>query len=81
MEHAKIWRMIMRRITIRNLRSHEPVKPRIFDVIVDGNEVYIKIKGKNTNTVVSLRDAMEQITEPGRQSPAHRYRLRKPDSK
>lgn len=52
----------MQRLTIRNLKSPKPVKPRVFDVLIDNDEVYFEIKiGQKGNEVIALSDIMEQI--------------------
>lgn len=52
----------MRRITIRNLKSQKAAKPRVFDAIIDGNEIYFDVKvGKKGNEVIALSDIMDQI--------------------
>lgn len=52
----------MRRITIRNLKSQKTAKPRVFDVIIDGNEIYFDVKvGNKGNEVIALSDIMDQI--------------------
>ena len=52
----------MRRITIRNLRSQDAAKPRVFDALIDGDEVYLEVKSKNKgNEIIALHDVLEQI--------------------
>ena len=52
----------MQRLTIRTLKSPKPVKPRVFDVLIDNDEVYFEIKiGQKGNEVIALSDIMEQI--------------------
>jgi len=56
------------------------VKPRVFDLIVDDDEVYFEVKSKKKeSTVISLADVINQITEPERPPPIRGYRLKKPD--
>jgi len=65
----------MRRVTIRNLKSLKPVKPRLFDAIVDKDEVYIEIKNKKQESeIISLEDIYEQIAEPDRPPPKRKNR-------
>jgi len=53
--------MMMKRITIRNLRSPKSAKPRVFDLLVDDDEVYFEVKAKNNeNEVIALADVMKQ---------------------
>lgn len=52
----------MKRITIRNLKSQKSAKPRVFDAIIDGNEIYFDVKvGNKGNEVIALSDIMDQI--------------------
>jgi len=68
----------MRRITIRNLRSLKPVKPHLFDVIVDDNDIYFEIKCKNhENELVPLGDVLDQIEEPENPPPVRKKRRKK----
>ena len=51
----------MQRVVIRNLRSDRKVKPRVFDALVDGDEISFEIKNGKNNEVILLSDVMEQI--------------------
>ena len=52
----------MRRIAIRNPRSQGTVKPRVFDALIDGEEVYLEVKSKNKGSeIIALHDVLEQI--------------------
>ena len=63
----------MRRITIRNLKSPRAVKPHVFDVLVDENEVYFEVKARNNkNEIIALTDVMVQITPSAVRSRTHR---------
>ena len=56
----------MRRITIRNLKSQKPVKPRLFDAIIVDDTVYFDVKvGNKGNEVISLNDILDQIKRKG----------------
>ena len=58
----------MRRIVIRNLKNPQKMKPRLFDALVDGDDVYFEIKAKtNGNEIIALKDIMDQISssDPG----------------
>ena len=53
----------MRRIAIRNLKSEKTAKPRVFDAIIDGEEVFLEVKvGNRGNEVIALADVMDQIS-------------------
>lgn len=51
----------MQRVVIRNLRSDRKVKPRVFDTLVDGDNISFEIKNGKNNEVIPLSDVMEQI--------------------
>jgi len=58
----------MRRVVIRNHKNPKPVKPRLFDALVDGDDVYFEIKAKPSGSeIIALKDIMEQISssDPG----------------
>ena len=47
---------------VRNLRSTKPVPPRLFDVLVDGDDVSIQVKtGKNEYETVPWPDVVSQV--------------------
>lgn len=51
----------MKRIIIRNPNSPNRVKPRVFDAIIDGDKVFLEVKGGRTNEVVPLDAVLEQL--------------------
>ena len=52
----------MKRITIRNLKSVRKRKPRVFDVLIDGEKVYLEVKtGKDESELIPISDVLEQI--------------------
>jgi hypothetical protein len=49
---------------IRNLRSSKPIPPRVFDVVIDGDELALEIKtGKNQYETVSWSDVVSQVEQ------------------
>ena len=47
---------------VRNIRSSKPVPPRLFDVLVDGDDVSIQVKtGKNEYETVPWPDVVSQV--------------------
>ena len=49
----------MRRVVIRNHKNPKPVKPRLFDALVDGDDVYFEIKAKQSGSeIIALKDIM-----------------------
>jgi len=66
----------MRRVVIRNPKNPNPVKPRLFDVLIDDDDIFVEIKAKtNGSEIIALSDIVEQIvsSDPGA---AHRIRVR-----
>jgi len=52
----------MRRVVIRNLKTQKSVKPRLFDALIDGDNVYFELKAKSSgNEIIALKDILEQI--------------------
>ena len=58
----------MIRQPIRNTASSKPVKPRIFDALIDGDEVYIEVKQAKEREVIRLCDVLTQIEQAKRQA-------------
>lgn len=63
----------MHRVTIRNVKSKKPVKPRIFDLIKEerSKDWQVEIQGKSGKEVISLSTLLleilkqtQEITEP-----------------
>ena len=54
----------MMKTPIRNLRSSKPIPPRVFDVVIDGDELALEIKtGKNQYETVSWSDVVSQVEQ------------------
>lgn len=53
----------MKRVQIRNQQSPKPVKPRVFDALIDGNKAYLEVKDKKSCEVVALDDVLQQIAQ------------------
>jgi len=52
----------MYRVSIRNMKSKKPAKPRVCDALIDGDEIYLEIKRKNSeNEIVAISDIMKQV--------------------
>lgn len=51
----------MQRIQIRNRSSKKPVKPRVFDALIDGNTVFLEVKNGKASEIISLDDVLSQI--------------------
>jgi hypothetical protein len=51
----------MIRQPIRNNSSTKPVKPRVFDAIIDGDEVYLESKQGKERELIRLCDVLAQI--------------------
>jgi len=60
----------MHRIVIRNLRNPRKIKPRLFDALIDGDDVYFEIKAKTSGSeIIALKDIMEQISSSNPRTP------------
>lgn len=73
----------MKRITIRNLKSQKAAKPRVFDAIINGNEIYFDVKvGNKGNEIIALSDIMDQIAsaESEEAQRLHRDNTQEPNS-
>lgn len=54
----------MQRIEIRNRNSNRPMKPRVFDALIDDDgEILFESKVNKHLEVISLIDVMKQIEE------------------
>ena len=53
----------MVKIPIRNLQSNKPVKPRVCDLVVDGNNAILEFKQGKTTESVPLDSFIRQVNE------------------
>lgn len=51
----------MIRQPIRNNSSDKPTKPRVFDAIIDDDEVYLEAKLGKDRERINLRDVLAQV--------------------
>ena len=52
----------MKRYQIRNLDSPRPVKPRVFDIVMEDNEAYIEVKrSKSQCERVKITSVISQL--------------------
>ena len=51
----------MIRQPIRNNSSTKPVKPRVCDAIIDGDEVYLEVKNAKQREIIRLTDVLRQV--------------------
>jgi hypothetical protein len=52
----------MKRIAIRNKRSLKSKNPRVFDALIDGEEVYLEVLTSKTDKErIPISDVLEQI--------------------
>ena len=51
----------MKRISIRNNDSIQKTKPRLFDVIIEGDAVEIEVKKSRSLERISLKELLKQI--------------------
>ena len=53
---------------IRNTSSDKDSKPRIFDALIEDDEVYLEIKNAKQREIVRLTDVLRQIEEARRKA-------------
>ena len=53
--------MNMIRQPIRNNASSKEIKPRVFDALIEGDEVYIEVKQAKDRELIKLCDVLSQI--------------------
>lgn len=65
---------VVKRVTIRNLKHSQ--KPRMFDVLVMGREVYIDLKsdmlgkaGRTKRELIAINDVLDQVKDAVEQPP------------
>ena len=51
----------MIRQPIRNNASSKEIKPRVFDALIEGDEVYIEVKQAKDRELIKLCDVLSQI--------------------
>ena len=52
----------MIKLPIRNNKSTKEVKPRVFDALIDGNDIYLEVKySKKSSEIIALIDVLKQI--------------------
>ena len=51
----------MKRYKIRNLNSPQQAKPRVFDIILEDDQVFFEVKQEKRRERVSFEDVIEQI--------------------
>ena len=51
----------MIRQPIRNISSSKQIKPRVFDALIEGDEVYIEVKQAKGRELIRLCDVLAQI--------------------
>ena len=56
---------------IRNNDSQKAAKPRVFDALIDGNEVYLEVKNAKQREIIRLTDVLRQVEEARRKAGNH----------
>ena len=51
---------------IRNPSSNKDTKPRVFDALIEDDEVYLEVKNAKQREIVRLTDVLRQIEEARR---------------
>lgn len=55
--------MMCYRQPIRNTASPKETKPRVFDALIDGDDVYLEVKNAKERELIRLRDVLAQIED------------------
>ncbi len=53
----------MYRQPIRNPQSERPIKPRVFDAVIDHDEVFLEVKNQKRVEAIRLCDVLRQIEQ------------------
>ena len=53
---------------IRNTSSNKDTKPRVFDALIEDDEVYLEVKNAKQREIVRLTDVLRQIEEARRKA-------------
>ena len=53
---------------IRNTSSSKDTKPRVFDALIEDDEVYLEIKNAKQREIVRLTDVLRQIEDARRKA-------------
>lgn len=51
---------------IRNTSSAKEAKPRVFDALIDDDEVYLEVKNAKQREIIRLTDVLRQVEEARR---------------
>lgn len=51
---------------IRNTSSAKVAKPRVFDALIDDDEVYLEVKNAKQREIIRLTDVLRQVEEARR---------------
>lgn len=53
---------------IRNTSSSKDTKPRVFDALIEDDEVYLEVKNAKQREIVRLTDVLRQIEDARRKA-------------
>ena len=53
---------------IRNNRTIGEKKPRVFDALIDDDEVYLEVKNPKQREIIRLTDVLRQVEEAKRKA-------------
>ena len=51
---------------IRNTSSNKDTKPRVFDALIEDDEVYLEVKNAKQREIIRLTDVLRQIEDARR---------------
>ena len=53
---------------IRNIASPKDTKPRVFDALIDGDDVYLEVKNAKEREIIRLCDVLSQVEDAKRRA-------------
>lgn len=53
---------------IRNIASPKETKPRVFDALIDGDDVYLEVKNAKEREIIRLCDVLSQVEDAKRRA-------------
>ena len=54
----------------RNTASPKETKPRVFDALIEGDEVFLEVKNAKQHEIIRLCDVLSQVEEAKRRAAA-----------
>jgi len=58
--------MMIYRQPIRNTSSPKATKPRVFDALIEGDEIFLEVKNAKQHEIIRLCDVLSQVDDAKR---------------